>query len=127
MSRRRIDAIPHVNQNATLAEIAAALRAAQNIVVLSHVRPDGDAFGSQLALGLSLRELGKNVTIWNEDGLLEKYDFLPGGDLLATPPAELQTFDLAVALDTATQARLGLAGEAVRAPQWINIDHHYSI
>ena len=115
-----------MNQNATLAEIAAALRAAQNIVVLSHVRPDGDAFGSQLALGLSLRELGKNVTIWNEDGLLEKYDFLPGGDLLATPPAEPQTFDLAVALDTATQVRLGLAGEAVRAPRWINIDHHPS-
>ena len=94
--------------------------------MLSHVRPDGDAFGSQLALGLSLRELGKNVTLWNEDGLLEKYSFLPGGDLLTTPPTAPQSFDLAVALDTATQVRLGTALPAVRTEKWINIDHHPS-
>ena len=112
--------------NATFAEIASALRAAQTIAILSHVRPDGDAFGSQLALALSLRDLGKEVTVWNEDGLLEKYDFLPGGNLLTTPPADPRAFDLAVALDTATQARLGLAGDAVRSETWINIDHHPS-
>lgn len=115
-----------MNKNATFAEIASALRAAQNIAVLSHVRPDGDAFGSQLALGLSLRELGKNVAIWNEDGLLKKYSFLPGGELLARPPVEPQDFDLAVALDTATQARLGTALAATRTEKWINIDHHAS-
>jgi len=112
--------------NTSFAEIASALRNAQRIVILSHVRPDGDAFGSQLALALSLRELGKDVTAWNEDGMLEKYNFLPGADLLAKPPAEPQSFDLAVALDTATQQRLGVAGDAVRAPLWINIDHHPS-
>jgi phosphoesterase RecJ-like protein len=42
---------------------------------LSHVRPDGDAFGSQLGLALSLRELGKDVSVWNEDGMLDKYSF----------------------------------------------------
>ncbi len=111
---------------ASFSEIAAALHGAQSIVILSHVRPDGDAFGSQLALGLSLRELGKQVTLWNEDGLLEKYSFLPGGELLARPPAEPQSFDLAVALDTATQVRLGTTLAAVKAEKWINIDHHPS-
>lgn len=110
--------------NASFAEIASALRGHQRIALLSHVRPDGDAFGSQLALGLSLRELGKEVTLWNEDGLLEKYSFMPGGNLLARPPAQPEQFDLAVALDTAVQNRLGLAGDAVRARTWINIDHH---
>ncbi|MBA2585564.1 MAG: bifunctional oligoribonuclease/PAP phosphatase NrnA, partial [Chthoniobacterales bacterium] len=38
----------------SLAEIAAALRAHQRFVIISHVRPDGDALGSELALGLSL-------------------------------------------------------------------------
>lgn len=113
-----------MTSNNSFAEIAAALRAQQRIAVLSHVRPDGDALGSQLALGLSLRELGKDVTIWNEDGLLEKYGFMPGGELLARPPQTPASFDLGVALDTAVQNRLGLAGEAVRAPSWINIDHH---
>ncbi len=115
-----------VMANASFAEIADVIRNAQSIAVVSHVRPDGDAFGSQLALALSLKQLGKDVTVWNEDGLLEKYAFLPGGELLAKPPAEPETFDLGVALDTATQQRLGLAGDAVRAPRWINIDHHAS-
>ncbi len=110
--------------NASFAEIASALRAHQRIAVLSHVRPDGDAFGSQLALGLSLRQLGKDVAVWNEDGLLDKYSFLPGGQLLTRPPATPEAFDLGVALDTAVQNRLGLAFEMVRAKTWINIDHH---
>jgi phosphoesterase RecJ-like protein len=110
----------------TLAEIGSVLRAQQRFAVLGHVRPDGDALGSQLALALSLQQLGKDVTVWNEDGLLEKYDFLPGGALL-TQPGEPQDFDVAIALDTATQTRLGTAGDAVRsAKTWINIDHHPS-
>ena len=110
--------------NATFAEIAVALRASQRIAVLSHVRPDGDALGSQLALGISLRQLGKEVALWNEDGMLAKYGFMPCAELLARPPAEPQPFDLGVALDTAVQNRLGLAFQAVRAQRWINIDHH---
>ena len=112
---------------ATLAQIGSALREHHRFAVLSHVRPDGDALGSQLALTLSLQLLGKEVMTWNEDGLLEKYDFLPGGARLIQPPPEPQDFDVAVALDTATQNRLGLAGEAIRhAKIWINIDHHHS-
>lgn len=110
--------------NASFAEIGAELRSGQRIAVLGHVRPDGDAFGSQIALGLSLRELGKDVAIWNEDGMLEKYSFMPCSELLVRPPLTPETFDLGVALDTAVQNRLGLAGEMVRAPRWVNLDHH---
>jgi bifunctional oligoribonuclease and PAP phosphatase NrnA len=112
---------------ATLAQIGSALREHHRFAVLSHVRPDGDALGSQLALALSLQLLGKDVTVWNEDGLLEKYDFLPGGQRLTRPPPQPRDFDVAIALDTATQNRLGTAGESVRhAKIWINIDHHPS-
>lgn len=111
----------------TFAEIGGVLRAQQRFAILSHVRPDGDALGSQLALALSLEQLGKDVTVWNEDGLLEKYNFLPGGERLTRPPREPQDFDVAIALDTATQNRLGTAAESVRsAKTWINIDHHPS-
>jgi phosphoesterase RecJ-like protein len=113
--------------NSTFEEIGAVLRANQRFAVLSHVRPDGDALGSQLALALSLQQSGKDVTVWNEDGLLEKYGFLPGGEHLKAPSGEPQDFDVAIALDTATQSRLGTAGEFVRNTQtWINIDHHPS-
>ena len=108
-------------------QIARVLREHQRFAVLSHVRPDGDALGSQLALGLSLKRLGKDVAIWNEDGMLEKYSFLARAELLTKPPAEPQDFDVVIALDTAIENRLGTAREAVRsAGTCINIDHHPS-
>ena len=44
---------------ASLAAIAAALREARSVAVLSHVNPDGDAIGSQVGLGLALQAMGK--------------------------------------------------------------------
>jgi phosphoesterase RecJ-like protein len=108
-------------------EIGRILREHQRFAVLSHVRPDGDALGSQLAMGLALKHLGKDVAIWNEDGMLDKYSFVPRAELLTKPPAAPQDFDVIVALDTAIQNRLGTAGDAVRsAKTCINIDHHPS-
>src|SRR5258708_6305200 len=65
----------------TFDEIGRVLREHQHFAILSHVRPDGDALGSQLALALSLQQLGKDVRVWNEDGMLEKYSFLPRSPL----------------------------------------------
>ncbi len=111
----------------TFDEIGQALRDHQRFAILGHVRPDGDALGSQLALALSLQQLGKNVRVWNEDGMLEKYSFLPRAELLTKPPATAEDVDVAIALDTAIQNRLGTALAAVgKAKIWINIDHHLS-
>jgi len=115
-----------VNKN-TFDAIGGALRQHHRFAVLSHLRPDGDALGSTLALALALKELGKDVRAWNEEGMLEKYSFLAGAELLTLPPNAPEEFDVAIALDTATQNRLGKAAEAVRkANLWINIDHHPS-
>ncbi|HEU0209397.1 MAG TPA: bifunctional oligoribonuclease/PAP phosphatase NrnA [Candidatus Udaeobacter sp.] len=113
--------------NTTFEEIGRVLREHQQFVVLSHVRPDGDALGSQLALGLSLQQLGKDVLIWNEEGMLEKYSFLPRAELLTKPPSKAEPVDVAIALDTAIQNRLGATLAAVKSANiWINIDHHLS-
>lgn len=116
---------------ATFADIAAVLRdpAHQRFVVVSHLRPDGDALGSQLAFGLCLRELGKReVAIWNEDGMLDKLRFLPRSELVEAPPAEPpREFDVLVALDTATHPRLGTPLRSIAGqPLTINLDHHVS-
>src|SRR5204863_4377335 len=104
-------------------EIGQILRDHQRFAVLGHVRPDGDALGCQIALALSLQQLGKEVRVWNEDGMLEKYSFLPRAELLNKPPAAPEDVDVAIALDTAIQNRLGTAFAAVRsAKMWINID-----
>ena len=114
-------------RDARFAEIGRALREHDKFAVLSHVRPDGDALGSTLALALSLKELGKDVRAWNEEGMLEKYNFLARAELLTEPPNTPEDFDVAIALDTAVQNRLGSTTAAVgSAKLWINIDHHPS-
>lgn len=114
-----------MKENCRLADIAALLRDRQRFVVMSHLRPDGDALGSELAMGLCLRQLGKDVAIWNEDGMLEKYRFLPCSELVVKPPAEPQTFDVAIVLDTAVRERAGTPLASVKhAETWVNIDHH---
>src|SRR5881409_4138526 len=108
-------------------EIGRVLREHNRFAILSHVRPDGDALGCQLALALSLQQLGKEVRVWNEDGMLEKYSFLPRAELLTKPPSSPENVDVAIALDTAIQNRLGTALAAVGSTTiWINIDHHHS-
>jgi phosphoesterase RecJ-like protein len=111
-------------RDAKFAEIGRVLREHNKFAVLSH---DGDALGSTLALALSLKELGKDVRAWNEEGMLEKYSFLARNEALTKPPAAPEDFDVVVALDTAVQNRLGTTVNAVgKAKLWINIDHHPS-
>ncbi len=110
--------------NATLAEIADAIRAHDRFVVMSHVRPDGDALGCTLAMTHCLRQMGKQVTAWNEDGMLDKFRYLPGAELIQQPPAVPQEFEVAIALDTAVWNRVGTCFPAVKTKLWINIDHH---
>ncbi|MEI6279781.1 MAG: bifunctional oligoribonuclease/PAP phosphatase NrnA [Verrucomicrobiae bacterium] len=107
--------------------ISSALRDARRIAVASHLRPDADALGSTIAAALWLRSEGKEVVAWNEDGMPEKFRYLPGWELVATPPASPEKFDVFLVLDTSVKKRLGTVVEAV-APGalWINIDHHVS-
>src|SRR5438045_739725 len=59
--------------------------------------------------------------------MLEKYSIRPNANLLTKPPTEPEDVDVAIALDTAIQNRLGTAFPAVRSAKlWINIDHHPS-
>ena len=111
--------------NCQLAQIADLLRTKQRFVVMSHVRPDGDALGCTIAMALCLRQLGKDVSAWNEEGVLEKFRYLPGHEIVTTPPSEPQEFDVALVLDTSVQDRTGACLPAVKsAGTWINIDHH---
>lgn len=117
-----------MNKNCGLPAIAEALRAHESFVILSHVRPDGDALGCELAMAICLMELGKKVTVWNEDGMLEKFRFLPKSELVEMPPTEPRDFDVVIALDTATRERVGATclNALGNVKLWINIDHHVS-
>lgn len=107
-------------------QIGDAIRNNTRFAVLSHMRPDGDALGCQIAMALVLRALGKEVVVWNEDGLTEKFEYHPEHQLVSKP-GEPQDFDVVLALDTATRMRLGTPLQSIRSAKlWINIDHHVS-
>lgn len=111
----------------TFQDIATALATAQTVLVASHMRPDGDALGSTIAFAKYLAALGKSVQAWNEDGMPEKFRYLPGSEIVAPPPSQPCNFDAIVSLDNANRKRLGRVLDAVgHAPLWINIDHHVS-
>ncbi len=113
--------------NTSFAEIAGILKNAKRIALVSHVRPDADAAGSVLGLARSLSLMGKTVLPMLEDGVPDNLLFLPDASSVTKPGSDpIMDLDLAIALDTATQERVGsgclfaLSGAA----QWINIDHH---
>ncbi len=116
-----------MKSNCRFEDIAAVIRDRQRFAVMSHVRPDGDALGCEIAMALCLRALGKDVAVWNEDGVPEKFRYLPGHELVSMPPANPQEFDAVLMLDTAVQNRVGTCLPSVKsADVWINIDHHIS-
>jgi phosphoesterase RecJ-like protein len=117
-----------MHSNSPLEAIASVIREKRRFLVLSHIRPDGDAIGCSLAMGLCLRELGKEVEIWNEDGLPQRFEFLENASLISKPPSAPQAFDVVLLLDTAVRNRAGARCLEKTAPGalWINIDHHIS-
>ena len=107
--------------NAIDAEINAKIASAQNILIVSHVRPDGDAIGAALGLGLALIKAGKPVQVVLNDGLPASFRHLPGSELIKKVPQGEP--DLFITVDCADFKRTGKQFENYRKPD-INIDHH---
>lgn len=104
-----------------LKEIFRKLDSARSVQVISHIRPDGDAIGSLIGLGLSIRESGKNVQMVLSDGLPDVFRHLPGIDQVQKQGSG--EFDLTIVVDCSDRSRAGDALVNVPIPD-VNIDHH---
>ena len=116
---------PNSAKDVNFSQAGALIRKANSIIILAHYRPDGDAIGSTLALGASLKELGKEVRCYNQDPSPTYLQFLDRADckleVLDTPASA----DLLIALDCASIERLGADVVAhISAPHVLTIDHH---
>jgi phosphoesterase RecJ-like protein len=114
------------------AEIGRLIANHERFVVISHHRPDGDAIGSQLAFGESLRAIGKTVFNINRDGVPENLAFLDPEKRIQQPSEvdadAIATAEVIFVLDTATRERIGTEVIALlpEAASWVVIDHHVS-
>ncbi|MFQ5615396.1 MAG: bifunctional oligoribonuclease/PAP phosphatase NrnA [Anaerolineales bacterium] len=106
---------------ALLLDIRTALEKSQHILVVSHIRPDGDAVGSTLGLGLALQEAGKQAQMVLSDGVPSSFRYLPGVEKISREPAG--EVDLLIAVDCSDLERAGTALGGYGQPD-INIDHH---
>lgn len=104
-----------------LAEAFNKLRAAQRILVVSHIRPDGDAIGSLIGLGLSMEDLGKEVQMVLSDGVPLIFRHLNGSEQVVKSASG--NFDMIVAVDCSDIQRTGTALKNITTPD-INLDHH---
>jgi phosphoesterase RecJ-like protein len=100
--------------------IHTGLREANHILIACHMRPDGDAIGSLLGLGLALQDAGKRVQMVSVDGVPQNLRFLAGSDQISTQARE--PFDIFVTVDCSEAQRAGISLDD-RQPD-INIDHH---
>lgn len=107
-------------------EVVAAIASLQSFAIITHVRPDGDAYGSLIAFGLALEGQDKRVALYCEDGMIDRYRFLPGAEKVQCPPKETPAVDALIALDCAAEKRLGAASQGWDIRAWLNIDHHES-
>ncbi|MEE8432865.1 MAG: DHH family phosphoesterase [Candidatus Desulfatibia sp.] len=105
-------------------KIISHLQNSKSILVVSHANPDGDAIGSLIAMGLSLKAISKKTTLYNESPIPAVYRFLPEANSVVREVGD-QNFDTAVILDCSDLERIGEAVSMVnRIPVIINIDHH---
>jgi bifunctional oligoribonuclease and PAP phosphatase NrnA len=105
----------------TTGVIKERLEKSKNVLIASHVRPDGDAIGSLLGLGLALLDAGKSVQMVLADGLPSSFKNLEGSErIVKEPTGEYDTF---ITVDSADFKRVGKAFENLGQPD-INIDHH---
>lgn len=102
-----------------------AVNAAQTILIVTHIKPDGDAIGSLVGLANALRERGKTVEAAVDGGVSSLFLFLPGAEDVKSA-LETGDWDLMISVDASDVDRIGFAGQYgwMHSKKVINLDHH---
>jgi phosphoesterase RecJ-like protein len=109
------------------------IRAHERFLLVSHIRPDCDALGSELGMAGVLEALGKHVRIVNGQATPPNYLFIDPTQRIKAinvdvQPAELDDVQVLMVLDTSAWAQLGPMADVVKATKAkkVVVDHHVS-
>lgn len=108
----------------------AYINQAHHIVLTTHIFPDGDGLGSEIALAEILTALGKKVDIWNCHPVTERFAFIDSRQQITVIPEDqvstLPEVDLIISVDTSEPSRLGSLEPYIRSTRAKKAacDHH---
>ena len=112
---------------------AEIVRAHQRFLLVSHIRPDCDALGSELGMAGVLEAIGKTVKIVNGQATPPNLAFIDPAKRIGVigqtvQSAELADIEVLMILDTSAWAQLGPMSDFIRAfgGKKIVVDHHVS-
>ena len=99
---------------------AEIVRSHQRFLLVSHIRPDCDALGSELGMAAVLESLGKTVRIVNGQATPPNLSFIDPQKRIGVigqtvQPADLADVEVLVILDTSAWAQLGPMSDFIRA------------
>ena len=106
------------------------VRSHQRFVIVTHVRPDGDALGSAIGLACAIRQLDKGVQVTVASDLGPRYEFANTVstpiERFRAPGDEYRNTDAIIVVDTGTWTQLGDFGAFMRSMNCAKavIDHH---
>ena len=112
-----------------LRQIAERIKQAKSVLIMGHMRPDGDALGSALALSCALKKLNIPTQVCVESDIPSNVSFVEGMDMVKKKPTG--EYDLLVAVDCSEDTRLGALQEEFflakrKRIDTVNVDHHIS-
>jgi phosphoesterase RecJ-like protein len=102
--------------------ILEVLHQGERFLVCSHSRPDGDAVGSMLAVGMLLEQMGKRADLVAADRIPSIYRQLPGADRIRNAMRVHGPYDAVILLECDGLERCRLRG--LEPFFQVNIDHH---
>src|SRR5574338_1696901 len=89
------------------AQIRGLFQNARRVLMTSHIRPDGDAVGSLLGLGLALQAAGKTVRMVLADGVPHSLRHLEGSKQIQRSTGAMSGLDLVIVVDSSDLKRVG--------------------
>lgn len=119
--------MPHSPDGNQLEQVVSTLDEVQRLLIISHLRPDGDAVGSVVSLARSLRKAGKIADIGLVDPPPERFAFLLDGEIVKKPGELDDSYDATFILDSGDASRTGFEDFLSSSNSIIiNVDHHSS-
>lgn len=104
-----------------------------NILIVGHIRPDGDAISSCLALSYLLDRINKKYQLFCSGNVVSHFNYLKNFHFITNNKKELdfKKFDLIISVDCGSLSRTDLSEEILKLKsnhsiKYLEIDHHLS-